>query len=51
MAFLRRGLVTIRSCPSTSERDQETAQLALKHLFHKHLLLRLPDLACVALTN
>jgi hypothetical protein len=29
MAFLRRGLATIRGCKSTSERDQETALLAI----------------------
>jgi hypothetical protein len=29
MAFLRRGLATIRGCYTTSERDQETARLAI----------------------
>ena len=51
MAFLRRGLVTIRGCKSTSERDQETAATNAYYRFDKHLLLLLLNLACVALTS
>ena len=52
MAFTRRGLATIRGCPSTSEKGQETAPLAISADFTGTCCTsRTPSMCCADQLN